>query len=90
MVPFQKDARVISRSLDQQIYDRPGLRAAIDVISEEDMSGRVVRARFEVFIDFGKAVRKQIIPSMNVPDNVEPSRVRHPRTYSAGRISPRY
>ena len=84
MVSLQKDGFMLAAPLNQEIDGSTGLRPAIDVITEENVDRSFGAERFQVSVDYGEHLLKQIGATMNVADRVETNSVRQPRLSSLG------
>lgn len=63
----------------QQIEHLPGVRPAVNVISQKDVGSPGDRMLFEVGIDFREQLRQQIGTAVHVSDRIHPHALRDSR-----------
>lgn len=81
MVPHETDAFMGLAPADEPFEDRGRVRAAVNIVAEENMNGPADRVGGKVGVDPRQQLIKQVEPAMDIANGVD--------TYAAGNVRPR-
>jgi len=80
MIAAQEDATLTAAKLDQQLDYATRIRAAVDIVADEDTQYFAARMRGNIGVDCGEFLLQQIGAAVNVADRVDPHTVRRTKS----------